>query len=102
MSLVHLPFFYCQFIGGQDTSKTPDEWRLLVDLLANPNSPPRNGMVRKGGEKGSWYDENTREYIRPESRSDCGGHDPHVDYRDAEGNRWWLFYDGTKELKPEK
>jgi RHS repeat-associated protein len=56
------------------------------------------GKGEPGSEEGQWYDEETREYLRPDFKP--SSHGPHYDYRGADGSRWRIYPDGRIEAKP--
>jgi RHS repeat-associated protein len=56
------------------------------------------GKGEPGSEEGQWYDEETREYLRPDFKP--SSHGPHYDYRGADGAKYRLYPDGRIEAKP--
>jgi RHS repeat-associated protein len=69
----------------------------------NPANPPGSkfkwkGKGEPGSEEGSWYDEETGEYLRPDFKP--SSHGPHYDYRGPDGARYRIYPDGRIEGKP--
>jgi RHS repeat-associated protein len=56
------------------------------------------GNGPEGSEEGSWFDEETREYLRP--HFDESSHGPHYDYRGEDGTKYRIYPDGRIEPKP--
>jgi hypothetical protein len=68
----------------------------------NPAEPPGPGWEWKGkgepgSEEGSWFDRETREYLRPDFKP--SSHGPHYDYRGADGTEYRIYPDGRIEPK---
>jgi RHS repeat-associated protein len=68
----------------------------------NPATPPGSkfkwmGKGEPGSEEGSWYDEETDEYLRPHFKP--SSHGPHYDYRGEDGTEYRIYPDGRIEPK---
>lgn len=67
----------------------------------NPSQSPGSkfewkGKGEPGSEEGSWFDPETREYLRPDLES---SHGPHYDYRAPDQSRYRIYPDGRIEPK---
>ena len=72
------------------------------EKCGNPSEPPGEGWEWKGkgepgSEEGSWYDEETDEYLRPHFKP--SSHGPHYDYRGEDGTEYRIYPDGRIEPK---
>jgi RHS repeat-associated protein len=72
------------------------------DHCGNPATSPGSkfewkGKGEPGSEEGSWFDEETREYLRPDFKP--SSHGPHYDYRGADGTEYRIYPDGRIEEK---
>jgi RHS repeat-associated protein len=73
------------------------------EKCGNPATPPGSkfewkGKPPEGNEEGSWFDPETREYLRPHLGE--SSHGPHYDYRGEDGTRWRIYPEGRIEPKP--
>ena len=55
------------------------------------------GKGEQGSEEGSWFDPETREYLRPDFKP--SSHGPHYDYRGEDGTGYRIYSDGRIEEK---
>ena len=70
----------------------------IPNIPQSPTSAPGpdwewRGMAPVGGDKGAWFNPNTRETMHPDLHHG-GSIGPHWDWRDPDGNFWRLFPDG--------
>ena len=84
---------------GEGELKTKEAER---EPCGNPAAPPGSkfkwmGKGEPGSEEGSWYDEETDEYLRPDFKP--SSHGPHYDYRGADGKDYRIYPDGRLEPK---
>jgi RHS repeat-associated protein len=68
----------------------------------NPTTPPGSkfewkGKGEPGSEEGSWFDPETREFLRPHFKP--SKHGPHYDYRAPDGSEWRIYPEGWIEPK---
>ncbi len=68
----------------------------------NPANPPGSkfewkGKGEPGSEEGSWFDPETREYLRPDVKP--SSHGPHYDYRGEDGTEYRIYPDARIEEK---
>lgn len=73
------------------------------EAACDPATPPGSNFEWKGNgdpgsEEGSWFDPESREYLRKDFKP--SSHGPHYDYRAPDGSRWRIYPDGRIEPKP--
>ncbi len=72
------------------------------ESCGNPAASPGSkfewkGKGEAGSEEGSWFDPETREYLRPDFKP--SSHGPHYDYRAPDESTWRIYPDGRIEPK---
>ncbi len=72
------------------------------ESCGNPATSPGSkfewkGKGEPGSEEGSWFDPETREYLRPDFKP--SSHGPHYDYRAPDESEWRIYPDGRIEPK---
>jgi len=93
--------------GSEEASNDEGEAELKEkeaerSKCGNPAESPGEGWEWKGkgepgSEEGSWFNEETREYLHPDFKP--SSHGPHYDYRGADGSEWRIYPDGRIEPK---
>jgi RHS repeat-associated protein len=93
-------------IAGEESGNDEGEAELKEkeaerESCGNPAESPGSkfkwkGKGEPGSEEGSWFDPETREYLRPDLES---SHGPHYDYRAPDGSRYRIYPDGRIEPK---
>jgi RHS repeat-associated protein len=88
--------------GGDEGEAELKKKEAERENCGNPATPPGSkfkweGNGPEGSEEGSWFDPETREYLRPDFKP--SSHGPHYDYRGEDGTEYRIYPDGRIEPK---